>query len=111
MRSNRNSLGSRSHRDNLLRMGGQGIFSSIKNAIPHSDSNARAGYPGENHAILKLPNGMPGIANFMGPGTQVVKRLQRGDPPRTASDKTAMRHDIDYGLATTWLFFLDFKNR
>ena len=33
------------------------------------------------------------------PGTHVIERLQRGDPPRTQSDKVAQRHDIDYALA------------
>jgi hypothetical protein len=35
----------------------------------------------------------------MGPGTHVVERVKRGDPPRTLSDKVAQRHDIDYALA------------
>ena len=33
------------------------------------------------------------------PGTQVVKRLERKDPPRTVADLIAERHDIDYALA------------
>jgi hypothetical protein len=40
-----------------------------------------------------------GVANYMGPGTEIVKRLRRGDPPRTLSDKVAMGHDIRYSLA------------
>ena len=76
------------------------IGTSIRNNLPYkSDETFRPGYAGEKHAILQLPNGKYGVANFMGPGTQVVKRLKRGDPPRTASDKVAMRHDIDYALA------------
>lgn len=71
----------------------------VQNLIPSSDDTARDGFPGEKHAILKLPNGKMGIANYMGPGTNVVKRLERGDPPRTESDKVAQRHDIDYALA------------
>ena len=72
---------------------------ALQNIIPSSDATARHGYGGEKHAILQLPNGKYGVANYMGPGTQVIKRLKRGDPPRTLSDKTAMRHDIDYALA------------
>lgn len=103
MISTRRSLQGFSNRDNLMRdnkMSGSGIFSTFKNAIPNSDSNARPGFPGENHAILQLPNGLPGIANYMGPGTNIIERLKRGDPPRTNVDRVAMRHDIDYQAAT-----------
>lgn len=75
------------------------VGKAVQNLIPSSDATARDGYSGERHAILQLPNGKYGVANYMGPGTQVIKRLKRGDPPRTKSDKTAMRHDIDYALA------------
>ena len=78
---------------------GSDFGKSIQNILPSSDETARDGFPGERHAILQLPNGKYGVANYMGPGTQVIKRLKRGDPPRTLSDKTAMRHDIDYALA------------
>lgn len=88
-------------------MGGEGIMdfidrgrAAISNALPDSDSNARKMYPGERHALLKLANGKYGRASFMGPGTQLVSRLKRGDPPRTLSDKVAKRHDIDYALST-----------
>ena len=74
----------------------RGMMTKGQNLIPSSDKNARPAYPGERHAILQLPNGMPGVANYMGPGTEVIKRLKRGDPPRTKSDKVAMMHDIQY---------------
>lgn len=73
--------------------------SAVKNIIPDSDDTARPSFPGENHMVLKLPNGKNGIANFMGPGTQIVKRLKRGDPGRTPSDTVAMMHDINYSIA------------
>jgi hypothetical protein len=79
-------------------MSGSGFLDRIKNLIPSSDANARPSYPGEHHAILKLPNGRFGIANYMGPGTNIVKRIKRGDPPRTASDRVAQMHDIEYSL-------------
>ena len=79
---------------------GSELGTTVKNLIPSSDETGRPAYSGERHAILQLPNGKYGMANFMGPGTQVIKRLKRGDPPRTLSDKTAMRHDIDYALAS-----------
>ena len=71
----------------------------VKNVIPASDDTARPSFQGEKHAILRLPNGRMGIANFMGPQTQVIKRLQRNDPGRTPSDMTAKMHDIQYNLA------------
>lgn len=73
---------------------------ALRNMIPASDDNARPGFAGEKHAILQLPNGKNGVANYMGPGTQVLKRLKRGDPGRTPSDYVAKRHDIDYVLAS-----------
>lgn len=80
---------------------GAGFINSILNALPSSDKNARPGYPGEKHTMLKLPNGLPGRANFVGPGTQIVKRLRRGDPPRTLTDKVAQMHDIRLTLSRT----------
>ena len=83
---------------------GAGVFRDIVNKaiskLPSSDENARPSYAGENHAILTLGNGRTGLANYMGNGTNVISRLKRGDPPRTQSDKVAMRHDIDYTLAS-----------
>lgn len=75
------------------------VGTALRNVVPDSDSTARNAYPGERHAILELPNGKYGTANYMGPGTQVLKRLKRGDPPRGPSDRTAMRHDVDYMMA------------
>jgi hypothetical protein len=45
-------------------------------------------YPGSNH-------------NYSGPGTQLAKRLARGDKPINAVDAVSMQHDIDYGRAKT----------
>jgi len=78
---------------------GSELGTTVKNLLPSSDENARPAFVGERHAILQLPNGKYGMANYMGPGTQVIKRLKRGDPARTQSDKVAMRHDIDYAMA------------
>ena len=73
-------------------------YTDVLNVIPASDDTGRPAYEGEKHAILKLPNGRMGVANFMGPGTNVLGRLKRGDPPRTLSDKTAQAHDVRYAL-------------
>ena len=75
------------------------LGNSIRNALPNSDDTGRPGFAGEKHAILKLSNGKYGVGNYIGPGTQVVKRLERGDPPRTQIDRVAMGHDIRYQLA------------
>ena len=72
---------------------------ALRNLLPDSDETARPGFAGEKHAILKLKNGRNGVANYMGPKTQVIKRLKRGDPGRTPADTVAKRHDIDYALA------------
>ena len=74
---------------------------ALRNLIPDSDETARPGFAGEKHAILKLKNGKNGVANYMGPGTELAKRLERGDPPRTEADRVAQAHDIRYGLAKT----------
>lgn len=39
---------------------------ALRNLIPDSDKTARPAFPGERHAILKLPNGKFGSANYMG---------------------------------------------
>ena len=38
----------------------------LKNLLPNADETGRPSYPGERHAILKLPNGRMGTANYMG---------------------------------------------
>lgn len=75
------------------------LGTAIRNQIPSSDDKARPGFAGERHMLLKLPNGKTGVANWMGPGTEVIKRLKRGDPGRTPSDTVAKMHDVQYGLA------------
>jgi len=60
----------------------------------------------ELHAILRLPNKKFKLASYMGPFTQVRKRLKHqnkdgsmGIKPLTQSDTVAMLHDIQYSLA------------
>jgi hypothetical protein len=67
----------------------------------NKNPNWRSGFPGEKHAVIDTPWGMT-RANYLGPGTNVWERLQRGDPPVDGSkglDAAAKRHDISYGLA------------
>ena len=75
------------------------VGTALSNLAPSSDNNARPMFPGEQHAFLKLPNGKIGRGNYIGPGTQVVKRLARGDPGRNMTDNVAKMHDIQYSLA------------
>jgi hypothetical protein len=74
---------------------------ALRNMLPDSDENARPGFPGEQHVILKLANGKNGVANYMGPNTNVLARINRGDPGRTAVDSISKAHDLRYALATT----------
>lgn len=57
-------------------------------------------FPHEKHGFVKVPNKpLPVRANFMGPGTQLIKRLKRGDKPVSEVDRISLKHDIDYTLA------------
>ncbi len=64
------------------------------NYINPSD-NYRPGFPGEHHLIS--PDGI--MYNYAGPGTSLIKRLRRKDPPVDLIDKAAKKHDIDYAKA------------
>ena len=57
-------------------------------------------YPGEKHAPLITSEGLV-VGNYIGPGTQAVKRAMRGDRGITPVDDLAMRHDALYSLAKT----------
>ena len=61
-------------------------------------------FPGERHVPLWTPKGFK-VANYAGPGTQIVKRLDSNDSnirnPLNETDKTAQAHDIRYTLAET----------
>lgn len=65
----------------------------------YADVSGRPLFPGERQMPLQLPNGRMGIANYAGPGTQVIKRLQHGDPARMPVDKIAEPHDVDFTLS------------
>jgi hypothetical protein len=56
--------------------------------------------PGEKHALLRV-GGKTVVANFMGPGTNLKTRLQRGDEPVSDIDKISLAHDLRYMLAKT----------
>lgn len=59
---------------------------------------SRPKFPGEKHAFLFTSSGLR-RANAMGPGTQIIQRLERGDKPISYSDGVSFIHDIDFSLA------------
>jgi len=58
-------------------------------------------FDNEKHSPLYTKDGIK-IANYMGPGTDLVKRLNdfNNNRPLTYADKTSMAHDIRYSIAT-----------
>ena len=60
---------------------------------------------GERHMMLMTKKDGLRVANYAGPGTQIVKRLRSNDPrirePVSEMDRISMAHDIRYGLAKT----------
>jgi hypothetical protein len=54
-------------------------------------------FPGERHGIILTSRG-PKTAQYMGPGTNLKTRLQRGDPGLSETDRISKAHDIRYGL-------------
>jgi len=58
-------------------------------------------FDGEKHSPLYTKDGFK-IANYMGPGTDLSKRLNdfNNNRPLTFSDKVSLAHDIRYSLAT-----------
>ena len=93
-----------------LRLASDVLFGPIGSTVSNVLSNvfnrnpeARPISPGEKHIVLPTKHGLT-RANFAGPGTQVEKRVRRGDRgvdgPR-GIDEIARRHDIDYVNART----------
>ena len=89
----------REEKNTTKSMMGKGTFSDMIRANLPIEKQIRSGFSGEKHAVLKLPNGKLGRASFMGPGTEIIKRLKRGDKGRTPADRVAKAHDIRYSLA------------
>ena len=53
-------------------------------------------YPGEKHAIILTGKYKGSSYNWMGPGTQAIKRAKRGDPGINKADDVAKIHDMAY---------------
>ena len=94
----------------IAEAGSELVFGPIGTAISNIASekfnknpNWREGFPGEKHAIIDTPWGLT-RANYLGPGTNLLVRLERRDPPvdgPNGLDSAARSHDIAYGLART----------
>ena len=83
---------------------GDGLVEDLsKMAITKARSSPR--FPGENHATQILPDGSVRLGEYIGPGTNIEKRigmLNAGNTdvrPITRTDEVSMIHDIDYSLA------------
>lgn len=75
------------------------IQAAVQN-VQNAAKGLRSEFPGENHGILKDNAGGLSRAQYLGPGTNLIPRLKRGDTGKTAVDATAKIHDIRYALAT-----------
>ena len=78
-------------------------LSNVASEKFNKNPNWRSGFEGEKHALISSKWGLT-RANWLGPGTQVLKRLERGDPSVDGPkglDACAKVHDIAYGLART----------
>lgn len=62
----------------------------------NKNPKSRPLYPGEKHAVELSGEYKGSSYNYMGPGTQLAKRLARGDPPINEADAIAKTHDIAY---------------
>jgi hypothetical protein len=56
----------------------------------------------EKHTFLYDKEGKLKRANYMGAGTDILKRLRKGDKPISKADKISMAHDIQYTMAKTY---------
>ena len=77
--------------------------SNVLSEVFNKNPEARPISPGEKHIVLPTKHGLT-RANFAGPGTQVKKRIKRGDRgvdgPR-GIDAAARTHDLAYVNART----------
>lgn len=56
-------------------------------------------FEGENHGVVWVPGSGFERTNYMGPGTNILARIKRGDKGKTPIDQISQLHDIDYSLA------------
>ena len=82
--------------------GGAGIGNIINKIIDkglNKPSKSNPKYAGEQHGIIKLENGTYSRANYMGPNTNLYRRLKDDIKPLSEVDKISKAHDLRYALA------------
>lgn len=79
-------------------IGAKGSYKRGQTGGAAQQNVSRPGFPGERHALLKVDGGLV-KGNYIGPGTQVMKRLRRGDRPVSEVDRVAKAHDLRYAIA------------
>lgn len=86
---------------------GKGVIKTVKNKLTgkvgttirnmlNRNPKSRPLYPGEAHAVELSGKYKGSSYNFMGPGTQVEKRIARGDRGINGADEIARVHDMEY---------------
>lgn len=86
---------------------GQGFIDSIKSALSGETATgiknflqSNPQYAGENHGPQRVGgDGRLVLGSYIGPGTQLYKRISKGSQPVSATDKTAQAHDLRYALS------------
>lgn len=78
---------------------GSGLASDIAR-ITSAKVSMPPRFEGENHAPQITPDDKVKLGEYIGPGTQIIKRAELGIAPVSIVDKVAEIHDIDYQLAS-----------
>lgn len=83
-------------RNQQIQMLGNGQIDYLLKKIGKELDNSRPGFEGERHMPMLdgLLKGYKG--RFLGPGTHIEERLERGDKGINDVDEVAKQHDIDY---------------
>lgn len=89
---------------------GGGVVDTYQSALDKLGVDTSALTKGELHAPLYV-DGKWVTGNFVGPGTDLIPRLERGDMGVSATDDVARLHDIQYSLARTPQDILDADSR
>lgn len=84
------------------------IGTNLRNLIPGTHEFSGPAYAGEKHQLLfhqgtrKYDSNQPAnkvsTASYSGPQTKLIKRLKNGSKPLTATDESALRHDVDFAI-------------
>jgi hypothetical protein len=82
---------------NNIRNGVSGVMGLARAKNPLS----RSLYPGEKHGVVLSGPYKGTTYNFLGPGTRIRERINRGDQPINDVDAAAKAHDLAYLRAKT----------